>query len=409
MPPSRPVAGNTEQTVPANRVYYPALDGLRAVAFLLVFLEHYALLPWGWAGVNIFFVLSGFLITGILWDTRDRLDRTRNFYIRRILRIFPLYYGVFLALFLTTPLFHWKWSIEWIAWPLYIGNFLRFINHGALSTAQLAVADGLLHSPFHNIVLHLGHFWSLCVEEQFYLFWPTAVFWARSKRKLTLLCFLLVVVASFARITIQHYAPASILGEGVPFRILTFQPDSLLLGAGLALLWRGEHRHLLQRIASMIALFSTFAIVVYFIWQAHFIGHNFRHGYIYPVWTQTWGLSFIELVAGSFIICALRPGSLTYRILKVKPLRYLGRISYGAYVYHEIPHAVILKAVLHLGRRSAFVLNHHGSITLVIALLFTLCIAALSFHYFEASFLNLKKRWAPASTLKPTSVTPAEA
>ena len=92
-----------------------------------VFLWHYVGLPYGWAGVDVFFVLSGFLITGILYDTRDDPHRVRNFYIRRTLRIFPLYYGVFLTVFLMTPFMHWEWTWQWIAWPLYLGNFLPFL------------------------------------------------------------------------------------------------------------------------------------------------------------------------------------------------------------------------------------------------------------------------------------------
>jgi peptidoglycan/LPS O-acetylase OafA/YrhL len=124
-----PVTGNTEYTQPENRAFYPALDGLRAIAFLMVFFQHYTSVAWGWTGVNIFFVLSGFLITGILFDSRDDPHRARTFYIRRTLRIFPLYYGIFLVLFLATPILHWHWSWAWIAWPLYLGNFLRFISH----------------------------------------------------------------------------------------------------------------------------------------------------------------------------------------------------------------------------------------------------------------------------------------
>jgi peptidoglycan/LPS O-acetylase OafA/YrhL len=84
--------------VESGRAYYPALDGLRAVAFLLVFFLHYLGLPWGWVGVEMFFVLSGFLITGILYDTRDHPHRWRTFYVRRALRIFPLYYGTLAAI-----------------------------------------------------------------------------------------------------------------------------------------------------------------------------------------------------------------------------------------------------------------------------------------------------------------------
>src|ERR1700712_3651211 len=103
---SLPPSANTAHTRPENRAFYPALDGLRAVAFLMVFFQHYLSMPWGWTGVNVFFVLSGFLITGILFDTRDAPNRARNFYVRRTLRIFPLYYAIFLALLLLQPIMH---------------------------------------------------------------------------------------------------------------------------------------------------------------------------------------------------------------------------------------------------------------------------------------------------------------
>src|SRR5438270_7909455 len=111
---SDPVAGNTPETHPSNNAYFSALDGFRAIAFLTVFATHYLLLPWGFTGVDAFFVLSGFLITGILYDKRDDLHRARNFYVRRSLRIFPLYYGIMLALVLLYPIFRWEWNAHWL-------------------------------------------------------------------------------------------------------------------------------------------------------------------------------------------------------------------------------------------------------------------------------------------------------
>ena len=121
---------------PENKLYFPALDGIRAVGVLMVFFQHYeaALFPrlaWGWAGVDIFFVLSGFLITGILYDTRSSPTRLRDFFLRRMLRIFPLYYGVLLAAAALTPVFHWLWNPAWILWFTYLGNYARFIYLGS--------------------------------------------------------------------------------------------------------------------------------------------------------------------------------------------------------------------------------------------------------------------------------------
>jgi peptidoglycan/LPS O-acetylase OafA/YrhL len=106
---------NAPQSMPAKRAFYPALDGLRAVAFLMVFFHHYMRLPWGWSGVDFFFVLSGFLITGILFDTRHDFHRFRNFYVRRTLRIFPLYYGIILGMGCVARLY---WELRSICSPL---------------------------------------------------------------------------------------------------------------------------------------------------------------------------------------------------------------------------------------------------------------------------------------------------
>ena len=125
---SQVVTGNTTRTEPENRAFYPALDGLRAVAFLMVLLEHYNQFPWGWAGVDLFFVLSGFLITGILFDSQNDTYRVRNFYVRRTLRIFPLYYGILLLILFLWPLVHWQLSWAWMVWPAYLGNFARFLH-----------------------------------------------------------------------------------------------------------------------------------------------------------------------------------------------------------------------------------------------------------------------------------------
>src|SRR5665213_1679679 len=102
----------------AKSAYYVALDGLRAVAVIMVFFKHYGegkffLFNWGWTGVDIFFVLSGFLITGILYDSQQKPHRYRDFYIRRTLRIFPLYYAVWLVILLAAPIAQWQWNWRW--------------------------------------------------------------------------------------------------------------------------------------------------------------------------------------------------------------------------------------------------------------------------------------------------------
>ena len=154
----------------ATTPYYPALDGMRAIAVLMVMVTHFLpkRLPFGWMGVQIFFVLSGFLITGILFDTRATRHRWRNFYVRRTLRIFPLYYGLIFLVLLVIVWTRSKVPGVFSLWLFYGQNFFWLVDRGMHP-------DAVLTSDGHLIAI-IGHLWSLAVEEQFYLVWPIVVF-----------------------------------------------------------------------------------------------------------------------------------------------------------------------------------------------------------------------------------------
>jgi peptidoglycan/LPS O-acetylase OafA/YrhL len=401
-----PVTGNTEHTRPENRAFYPALDGLRAIAFLLVFMQHYYSIPWGWTGVNIFFVLSGFLITGILFDTRDDRHRARNFYVRRTLRIFPLYYGIFVLVLLTQHVMHWQQrSIWWLAWPLYLGNFLRYLSPaaGVFGTPQQTAADAQLRTPRDPYQgLFLGHFWSLCVEEQFYLLWPWIVFKARSRRTLLWICGVVVVFDPLLRVLLQHTAPRWMLQEELLYRATPFQLDSLLLGGLIGLLWRGAHRDRLVLIARVVAACAAVLTLVYLVHTINFSDPYWGRNYQYPKWPFTWGLSFVNIFAAALILCVLRPSGLLYRFFCLRPLRWIGRISYGAYVLHDIPHYWYSYVYARTGNimerhvnasLGSMQIEHARLLMPVLALASTLLLAWLSFRFFESPFLNLKERW----------------
>jgi peptidoglycan/LPS O-acetylase OafA/YrhL len=391
-----PVTGNTEHTAPENRVFYPALDGLRAIAFLMVFFQHYYSVPWGWTGVNVFFVLSGFLITGILFDTRDSPHRARNFYVRRTLRIFPLYYGVFLALLLVGPVVHWKWSAVWVAWPLYLGNFLRFVSPAVniLKSPQELAGDAHLSSlRLPRTELFFGHFWSLCVEEQFYLFWPWVVFWLRSRRTLLWICGTVVVAVPLLRVLAQDTAPAWMLQAELLYRLLPFQLDSLLLGGLVALLWRGAYRERLVQIGRVVAALAGVAAIVYLAVTIYAAAPRWHGGYPYPQWRLTWGLTFVNLLSAALILCCLHSGSWVARALSVRPLRWLGRLSYGAYVLHDIFHGLYVHIIVHLAEHQPLIGLYGNGIVVLFALCGTMLLAWLSFRFLETPFLNLKERF----------------
>jgi peptidoglycan/LPS O-acetylase OafA/YrhL len=390
------VTGNTTTTMPENRAFYPALDGLRAIAFLLVFGQHYFMLPWGWTGVNIFFVLSGFLITGILYDTRNDTHRARNFYIRRALRIFPLYYAVVLGVVLTNPAFHWNWSLYWLAWPCYIANFLPYISHSMSvdqSPLQLAAFAWLRPLKTPQITFFLGHLWSLCVEEQFYFIWPWIVFWVKSRRALVRICSAVVILVPILRLIAQHEAPAWMLHADILDRATPFQVDSLLLGALIALLVRGEYSKILPKIGRTITvLFLVVAACVVGAGVAHSYP-NWRAGYPYPGWMFTWGLTFVNLLTAGMILWGMERSSFFYNSLSLRPLRWMGRISYGAYVFHGIFQSIYWGIILLAGTRVKFIGHHPIFFTSLLGLTSTVLLSWISFEYFESPFLNLKERW----------------
>src|SRR3954466_6828035 len=195
-----------EVAPPMPSGHIATLDGLRGVAILLVMLCHFLGLlhtgnhrldsllhlgfGHGWVGVNLFFVLSGFLITGILLDAKSSPRYFRNFYARRTLRIFPLYYGVLFVCFAILPLFPGSNSADFLALRSRQGWLWTYCTNIKI------VLDG--DWKFATPLLDLGHFWSLAVEEHFYLVWPLLVFLLPT-RALVKACIGVIVVAGLAR------------------------------------------------------------------------------------------------------------------------------------------------------------------------------------------------------------------
>jgi len=384
---SQIVTGNTAHTKPENRAFYPALDGFRAIAFFMVFLEHYFEFPWGWAGVDFFFVLSGFLITGILFDSRDDLHRVRNFYVRRTLRIFPLYYGVMLLLLLSWPLFHWRLTWSWMVWPAYLGNFARFLHPFPSISPMERLSNfqpvGMLHG--HEIVLYLGHFWSLCVEEQFYLVWPWIVFWVRDRRKLMIWCWATIILCPLLRVLGSHWLPMWMQHNEVLYRATPFRLDALLLGGLVALLVRGPGASVLlgfaRRLSPLLALPLVYVAFQFLRQHAHHVAPS------YPAWKFTWGFDLVDILAVLLLLSAIQHETFLYRVFAQPVLRWIGRLSYGAYVLHDVFHGVFLEAAARISVGAAPV------IAAVFAFVSTMLLAWLSFRFFESPFLNLKERW----------------
>jgi peptidoglycan/LPS O-acetylase OafA/YrhL len=362
---------------------FPALDGIRALAITLVFLNHFgggshggALLrainefrKRGWLGVDIFFVLSGFLIMGILYDTRHDSKFFRRFFARRSLRIFPVYYLVFAILFALTPIFHYQWRWLHLTFLVYLGNFF--------GNSDFSLYE-ILSSSHPNAKVFIGHFWSLCVEEQFYFFCPLAVWLIRDRVRILWAAGSFCVLALLLRLAMCHFLPSDVAEQWVT-RTLPFRMDDLLFGGILALLLRGPRADLWQRSAKWLFLLGTAAtLAVFFLSPA----------YDSP-WLLTLGYSFIGLASAGLIGTTLRTGSPSFRLFSLRPLRILGKYSYGFYIYHVLFGWAWIQFLVYVSAKThSMALG--GILALGINFAVTFLVAKLSYDLYEVRFLRYK-------------------
>ena len=381
-----------------NKKYYPALDGLRAIAVLLVFFQHYEAsahpsLNWGWTGVDLFFVLSGFLITGILFDTRETAHRFRNFYVRRTLRIFPLYYGVLFVGLLLTPIYHFRWHPAWLLWVTYLGNYVRFLFlHDPLF--HLGALEHLRAMPPYPYpkFFYLGHFWSLCVEEQFYLVWPLVVYTVRGRERLRNLSILVCILTLAARIACLFVVPGEYLSAELLYRATPLRADALLIGGLVALCLRGPEADRIRRWAGPVLLTLCGGFVV---WECLYKLLSPKHMAFHPYGGDpvmtTVGYTLLDIFAAALIVKLIQPDTLLFRLFDRSTLRWLGQISYGFYVFHDIFHMSYHNLAARFVADGAP--TKQRMLTNLFALVGTTVLAYLSFRFYEAPFLRLKERF----------------
>jgi len=347
-----------------------ALDGLRFMAFLMVYFFHalqwspwgnWPIIRFGYLGVPIFFVLSGFLIGGILLDLKDKTRpgfglgaKLKTFYIRRALRIFPVYYlfiGILAVLVLSgrpdpvaSDSFFWHLS--------YLTNFRSF-------------AAGMDH-------IRQGHFWSLAVEEHFYMLAPLVVLLVGPRTLVRLLAGVIVAVA-VARALIDHS------GSSRDFWVLSpMQFDLLGLGIATAIIERkGQFAGISARGLRSIGLGGAIFFVL-------FIAHYYRPVHGTGGLFATFGPISLGLATAALVLTLWqRPTWFVSRIFAFRPFAYFGQISYGLYLFH--PNC--------LGWSS----RYYGTFNLTnawVGLAVTLAVAMVSWHLFEKPINNLKNRFA---------------
>lgn len=322
------------------------LDGVRAIAVLGVIASHSGFVGLGWIGVDIFFGLSGYLITGILLDAKGPNTTAGEyfipFYIRRALRIFPL-----------------AWAFA-IAWSIYVGEA------GGIFWYLAYVVNWLPETPAPR---SLGHYWSLAVEEQFYTLWPAVVFLASSKalRRISLGVLALNVSLRFG---VSMWPPDFATAQ---FRDLaTFaRADTLIIGALLAQQQRNGGWGDWPRRALPIALAAAFGIVGLRVLERMDL---------LPLLTYNlkWPMIDIGVGAGLLFVLTAPP-----RFLEWAWLQWIGKISYGVYVIH---------AVFGTALHDRFPLSQ-APLIFLLQVAMTLPLAAASWYLFESPILSLKHKW----------------
>ncbi len=368
--------------------HYPALDGLRGMAALMIVWHHFLqltpvhevwlshiarVLGFAWVGVDLFFVLSGFLITGILADSKYGKQYFRTFYGRRILRIFPLYYAILIVVLLVLPAAGVPTGVSPLAhiffWT-YTSNFY-FASHGWYAN-------------------YLAHLWTLAIEEQFYLVWPLVIFFATSLERLRV-----GLLWTFLSVTLLR---CILYFSGVGFTTLYLSTethcDALILGGYLALSVRSLTPGALKGLRPNKWVATSFLLLALIV---------LNEDGLFPVWDNLRLVSFtrnmitLPLLAILFVwlIHAVtnRTSGRIARVFSHPVLRWFGKYSYALYVLHvpiaywilrsDVP---FLSSIEILAEVELFLL-YFGACTLA---------AFLSWHLYEKHFLKLKRYFANA-------------
>ncbi|MCB1681938.1 MAG: acyltransferase [Alphaproteobacteria bacterium] len=380
---------------------YQELNGLRAVAATMVIWLHaaelastastpntltqiYTDIAWiGSSGVTLFFVISGFLITGILIDTKDEPSGLKKFYIRRALRILPLYYFGLVAIFLLLVMFgqikgEYNLLQVFVYHILYVSNWVVFFDiHNFVSA--------------HSNLTWFTHLWSLAVEQQFYIVWPALFLFLYKRISYRVFVTLLISLAAFSaglRIYMTyewHWVPAY---TSTPTRM-----DALFMGAVLAVMKKNTPEKLVK-----INNFGPFSILVLSILTLAYLlataaTENFFEGLSAVIVPLTMLISFFLTAA---LIVPANEGKI-HTFLKHSIVQRAGDISYGLYIYSHLVQ-IALRNLLAARGVANFWLLHFILLFLGIALAFI--IAGLSYDYIEKPISNLKKTWAPYKNRK---------
>ena len=351
----------------------PQLDGLRTLAVAGVVLQHGHILRQGAThGVHLFFVLSGFLITGILLASRQNLAATggsrahafRQFYIRRALRIFPLYFAV-VSLGL---IFNADYAREFAPWLLTYTINIKMAAQGWF-------------------IGNFAHFWSLAIEEQYYLVWPWLILLLPRRWLLPAGIVMTAIGPLFRLFLVIGWNYLDSDASGLQSYIATPAAlDSLGIGSLIAIMMTGE------RTRRAMEVWMRWAVPVTGLGLAAVLSVLGGEAY-----TVLWNTAIALFFAWLIYRASLGFSGIAGKLLSATPMVYLGRISYGIYVYH----ALVPNAVTHIATRLGLQVPETRWPSFLLFTTLTLIIAALSWHFFERPINELKRHFPYLGQKKP--------
>jgi peptidoglycan/LPS O-acetylase OafA/YrhL len=372
-----------------DRFYFPQLDGLRFLAFFLVLVHHFyppadyfSVLPaaadvigvfhtYGWAGVDVFFVLSSFLICHLLLLERDRSGSisVRRFFIRRALRIWPLYFPYLVLSMVIAPLilthgtmpeqYHITLSEHLFPFLTFLGNFSYAYFHQSLAN------------------VYFSHLWTVCLEEQFYFLIPILLTcWPIRWNASFLWCGLVVLIFTMA-------CRAYVIGNHIPYPMVWTNSlcriDPFVIGAGCALLLRAKPAWMKRNVGAPLFAASAggFALITLF----PDVGQSMQ---------TVWQLLVVSVSAGCLVLSAMTPGGVG-RFFAWGWLPFLGKISFGLYVYHVVALDFMAR---HLTTRPFLGMNAASfMIDFAIVAGLTIAVSAASYLIYEKPILRFKERF----------------
>jgi peptidoglycan/LPS O-acetylase OafA/YrhL len=358
--------------------HIPELDGVRGIAILMVVVFHAFLFihcpmlgvisklaSYGFAGVDLFFVLSGFLITGILLNAKVRPGYFRNFYAKRALRIWPLFYLLLLVSFGLVPML--------ILHAHVFMDELAYLQSRSPLVYILLIQNVWYAGKTGPVMLSMT--WSLAIEEQFYIVWPWLVLFC-SRRRLACILAAIFVISPLLRLWASvHGVSADAIRFGTWFRL-----DGLSLGALIAVYCKSAYFSV--RRIKWVAVAALAMGVPASLW--------FLAGHSQALWPLGWSMISLASLGGvAFAIWCCRADSILGAPLRASWLRYIGQVSYCLYLVHTPIYYVLASklVVKHVGVGSGAAVA-----LMVLGFVLSLIVATLSWYLFESQVLKLKGR-----------------